>query len=92
MTKRAEDLKNILSHYETHDRPFNPKLFSSLLDEFLHSFILIGYTPKGEPIAITSAKSTQEIDALHTSLQRFIAMFIVGGDLGSDEEEAPQDE
>ena len=90
---KAADIKKALSSLETVERPFNPKLFSSVLEEFLHSFIVIGYTQSGEPVAITSAKDQQQMDALHTSLQRFIAMFMGAGPLpGETPEEAPDEE
>ena len=89
-TKKADELKKILSQYDIHDRPFNEKLFSNLLEEFLHSFILVGYTAKGDPIAITSAKSQQEIDALHTNLQRFIFMFVSSNSMRPDDEDSSE--
>jgi hypothetical protein len=75
---KVENIKKALQHYETHERPFNPELFSGLLEEYLDSFIVVGYTQKGDPVQLTSAKSQQEIDALSTNLQRFISMFIMG--------------
>jgi hypothetical protein len=88
-TKNVDDLKKILSQYDAHDRPFNEKLFSNLIEEFLHSFILVGYTAKGDPIAITSAKSQQEIDALHTNLQRFIFMFVSSSSMRPEDDSDP---
>lgn len=84
-SSKVTSIEDILSQYDTPSRPFNPQLFSSLLNEFLQSYIIIGYTSKGDPVNITSAKSQQEIDALHTNLQRFIASFIMGGHSDGDE-------
>ena len=42
----------------------------STLEEFLRSFILIGYNLKNEPITITHAVSQLDADALYTSLSR----------------------
>ena len=42
----------------------------STMEEFLRSFILIGYNIKNEPITITHAKSQLDADALYTALAR----------------------
>lgn len=42
----------------------------STMEEFLRSFILIGYNIKNEPITITHAKSQLDADALYTALTR----------------------
>lgn len=45
------------------------------MEEFLRSFILIGYSLKNEPIVVTHAKTQLDADALHTSLYRlFMSM------------------
>ena len=83
---KEADVKKALSSLETVERPFNAKLFSNVMEEFLHSFIVIGYTQNGDPVALTGAKDQQQMDALHTSLQRFIAMFMAGGGPPGSEE------
>lgn len=40
------------------------------MEEFLRSFIVIGYNTKNEPVVITSAKSQLDADGLYTSLSR----------------------
>ena len=40
------------------------------MEEFLRSFIIIGYNMKNEPLIITNAKSQLDADALYTSLTR----------------------
>ena len=95
ISKTEEQLKNVLSQYETDEKPFNPKLFSALLEEFLGTYILIGYTGKGEPVNITSAKTQQDMDALNTNLQRFLTMFIGGRGLDTsmgEEHDSTEDE
>ena len=42
----------------------------STMEEFLRSFILIGYNMKNEPVTITHAKSQLDADALYTALAR----------------------
>lgn len=52
----------------------------STMEEFLRSFIVIGYNMKSEPIVITSAKSQLDADALYTSLARlFLSINHSGG-------------
>ena len=85
------NIEKALASLETAERPFNPKLFCSIAEEFLHSFIIMGYTQTGEPVTITSAKDQQQMDALHTSLQRFIAMFMGGGPMPGMDPELPEE-
>jgi CRISPR/Cas system CSM-associated protein Csm2 small subunit len=50
------------------------------MQEFLRSFIVIGYNMKNEPLVITNAKSQLDADALYTSLARlFISINHNGG-------------
>jgi hypothetical protein len=50
------------------------------MEEFLRSFIVIGYNMKNEPIVITNAKSQLDADALYTSLARlFLSINHSGG-------------
>jgi hypothetical protein len=53
---------------------------ASTIEEFLRSFIVIGYDMKNEPVVITSAKSQLDADALYTALARvFISTNTSGG-------------
>jgi len=50
------------------------------MEEFLRSFIIIGYNMKNEPLVITNAKSQLDADALYTSLARlFLSINHSGG-------------
>lgn len=50
------------------------------IEEFLRSFIVIGYNMKNEPLVITNAKSQLDADALYTSLARlFLSINHSGG-------------
>jgi hypothetical protein len=52
----------------------------TMMEEFLRSFIVIGYNMKSEPVVITSAKSQLDADALYTSLARlFLSINSSGG-------------
>ena len=49
------------------------------VEEFMRSFIIIGYDMKDEPIVITNAKSQLDADALYTSLARLFSSINYGG-------------
>jgi hypothetical protein len=50
------------------------------MEEFLRSFIIIGYNMKNEPLVITNAKSQLDADGLYTSLTRlFLSIHNNGG-------------
>ena len=46
------------------------ELLKSTIDEFLNSFIILGYTFDGEPVNIMSAHSQQEADSLATLVNK----------------------
>lgn len=76
-------LKEVMmeSSYETKMRTNTEvEALVSTMEEFLKSFIVIGYNTKSEPIVITSAKSQLDADALYTSLTRlFLSINHNGG-------------
>jgi len=45
---------------------------SSMILEFLNSFILLGYNFDGEPISLISAHNQQEADSLGTLINKFL--------------------
>ena len=58
----------------------NVKSLESLLDQYLNSFILIGYSQDTrEFISIVNAKNEQSADSLSTALQKFIVNNARGG-------------
>jgi len=46
------------------------ELLKSTVDEFLNSFIILGYTFDGEPVNIMSAHNQQEADSLATLVNK----------------------
>jgi len=48
---------------------------SSTVEEFISSFILIGFDLNGDAVEIVKAKSAIETDALGMSLQKFISKY-----------------
>lgn len=83
----AEQIRKLLkevmveSSYEEKERTNNEiDAIASTVEEFLRSFIIIGYNMKNEPLVITSAKSQLDADALYTSLARlFLSVNHSGG-------------
>ena len=51
----------------------------STLEEFLQTFVLIGYTLDGEPFSVINAHSQQEADSLSTAVTRFFMTRCQGG-------------
>lgn len=49
------------------------------IEEFLNSYILLGYSPTGDPIHIISAHNQQEADSLSALLNKFIMSQSDGG-------------
>lgn len=67
-------LKDALVEYsKSHQRKTDDTLDSinSVLEEFLQSFIMIGYDEAGKPMTLINAKSQRDADALSTALSRF---------------------
>ena len=57
------------------------------IEEFLSSYILLGYSVDGEPINIISAHNQQEADSLTTLMNKFINNFTHNGDRSEREED-----
>ena len=53
----------------------------STMEEFLRSFIVIGYNMNNEPLVITNAKTQLDADALYTALSRLFFSINNGGPL-----------
>jgi len=47
------------------------RALSSVIEEFLPSFIILGYTFEGEPVNCISARNQQEADSLVTLINKF---------------------
>jgi len=50
----------------------NVEILSSIIEEFLSSYIIMGYALDGTPINIISAHNQQEADSLTTLINKFI--------------------
>jgi hypothetical protein len=55
-----------------HDQKRNVEQLTSIIEEYLGSFILLGYNYDGEPITLVSATTQQQSDSLSTLIQKFI--------------------
>ena len=50
----------------------NVEILSTIMEEYLQNFLVIGYNYDGEMIAYTSAKSQLQADSLNTGLYKYI--------------------
>lgn len=65
---------NITEHKERNNKTANIDAMVYTCSEFLDSFIILGYNFNGEPIQpVFYAKNQQQVDALNTYLNKFIA-------------------
>jgi hypothetical protein len=55
----------------TNDIKKDLKVLSSVVEEFLSSFIILGYTVDGDPVHCISAHNQQEADSLVTLINKF---------------------
>jgi hypothetical protein len=89
--RSEKTLKSIIDQLNTADRSVtDPKMLASVLEEYLSSYIIIGYNTEGEPVSFTKANSSIEIDALNTSLHRFLTTYGMFG-LGPTPPDEPKD-
>lgn len=58
------------------------KTLSSVVEEYLTSFIILGYTFEGDPVHCISAHNQQEADSLVTLINKFFHTHI--GDEGTE--------
>ena len=56
---------------EKSDRRKDLEALNHTVQEFLNSFIILGYTEEGEPVNIISAHNQQEADSLATLVNKF---------------------
>lgn len=67
-------LKEALSGYaqeRTRRTANEANAIAATLEEFLNSFVLLGYDLNGNPITMVSTKTQQDADALSTAVTRF---------------------
>ena len=54
------------------DQKRNVEQLSTMIEEYLSSFILLGYNYDGDPVTIVNASTQQQSDSLSTLIQKFI--------------------
>lgn len=54
------------------DQKRNVDQLSTMIEEYLSSFVLLGYNYDGDPVTIVSASTQQHSDSLSTLIQKFI--------------------
>lgn len=71
-------LKAALNNYlmsqvsEVKSRTRDIDALKATIEEFLNSYILLGYSPVGEPVHVVSAHNQQEADSLSALLNKFL--------------------
>jgi len=50
----------------------NIQILHSFIEEYLSTFIILGYTYEGDPVTLVSALNQRDADSLSTFLQKFI--------------------
>lgn len=86
ISKASEDLIRdaLESHLEYHAvKNINSKkdlhFLTSVIDEYLENFLILGYDYEGESVQLISASNQQQSDALGTSVHRFLMQNLKGG-------------
>ena len=54
------------------DQKRNVEQLSTVIEEYLSSFVLLGYNYDGDPVTLVSASTQQQSDSLSTLIQKFI--------------------
>lgn len=49
---------------------------NSYVEEYLSCFILLGYTPAGDPVTLVNATTTKDSDSLGTLIQKFMMKYM----------------
>lgn len=61
----------------------NLEELTCIIEEFMDSFIVLGYSYEGDPLTLVSASTQQQADSLSTLLQKFIVQSGQGKGPGS---------
>lgn len=70
---RAALEEHLVEHARRHDkRKRSLDEVTAHVEEFMDSFIIIGYDYGGEPVTLISANTQQQADSLSTAIQKFI--------------------
>ena len=72
MIKSALETHLVEYARKKHTQKRDTELLTSTIEEYLSSFILLGYNYDGEPVQLVSASTQQQSDSLGTLLQKFI--------------------
>ena len=77
----ADALESCLGEYKERKKVSqdNIEIVSSVIEEYLQNFLIVGYNYDGEMLAYTSAKTQLQVDALNTGLQKYIIQNIQRG-------------
>lgn len=63
----------------SHRRKYEIEAFNSVIEEFLQSFIILGYNLDDEPIVLINSKSQKDSDSLSTLCGKFLQNHLYNG-------------
>ena len=70
---RAALEEHLVEHARRHDKKKRSlDEITAHVEEFMDSFIILGYDYNGEPVTLISANTQQQADSLSTAIQKFI--------------------
>ena len=77
-SKKYDMIKSALESHlveyarKKHTQKRDTELLKGTIEEYLSSFVLLGYNYDGDPVQLVSASNQQQSDSLGTLLQKFI--------------------
>lgn len=72
MIKSALETHLVEYARKKHTQKRDTELLKNTIEEYLSSFVLLGYNYDGDPVQLVSASTQQQSDSLGTLLQKFI--------------------
>ena len=72
MIKSALETHLVEYARKKHTQKRDTELLKGTIEEYLSSFVLLGYNYDGDPVQLVSASTQQQSDSLGTLLQKFI--------------------
>lgn len=79
MIKAALETHLVEYARKKHTQKRDTELLTSTIEEYLSSFVLLGYNYDGDSVTLVSASTQQQSDSLGTLIQKFIVSQTPGG-------------
>lgn len=72
LLKNAMQDYAVRQHKQIKDREALAETITSIVSEYLDTFMIIGYDTKGQPFNLINARSQMDLDAITTAINKFI--------------------